>query len=217
MEKFCSGWSVEAGRVILSQPYGDWRVERVNYWSSVPELMQAPYRAFSSKNQGPKVICSRNFDLAKNRHPPTLFSHVSSLCHHHRSPKKYQVQNNGNGGRSCPPVWPSCVNWGGWDALILSSIHPPPWLATLHQSCSSCTPNWWGSTSTKAKEAWAPRVHLSSQHLATSHEEVALVYSLNIVVQFQTNPNYTFWAVKWYFWSKFNKQIENRLKTACWQ
>ena len=98
MEKFCSGWSVEARRVILSQPYGDWRVERVNYWSSVPELMQAPYRAFSSKNQGPKVICSRNFDLAKNRHPPTLFSHVSSLCHHHRSPEKYQVQNNGNGG-----------------------------------------------------------------------------------------------------------------------
>ena len=81
-----------------------------------------------------------------------------------------------------------------------------PWLATLHQSCSSCTPNWWGSTSTKAKEAWAPRVHLSSQHLATSHEEVALIYSLNIVVQFQTNPNYTFRAVKWYCWSKFNKK-----------
>ena len=139
MEKFCSGWSVEARRVILSQPYGDWRVERVNYWSSVPELMQAPYRAFSSKNQGPKVICSRNFDLAKNRPPPTLFSHVSSLCHHHRSPKKYQVQNNGNGGRSCPPVWPSCVNWGGWDALILSRIqlatlacHSPPILQQLH-------------------------------------------------------------------------------------
>ena len=87
-----------------------------------------------------------------------------------------------------------------------------PWLATLHQSCSSCTPNWWGSTSTKAKEAWAPRVHLSSQHLATSHEEVALVYSLNIVVQFQTNPNYTFWAVKWYFWSKFNKKNRKSIK-----
>ena len=156
----------------------------------------------------PKIRVRRSFvqETLIWQKTDTLPPSSLSLCHHHRSPKKYQVQNNGNGGRSCPPVWPSCVNWGGWDALILSSIHPPPWLATLHQSCSSCTPNWWGSTSTKAKEAWAPRVHLSSQHLATSHEEVALVYSLNIVVQFQTNPNCTFWAVKWYFWSKFNKK-----------
>ena len=114
--------------------------------------MQAPYRDSSPKMLGPKVPLLIFDPAAKTWPPPSCPLHVSSLNpssarlpkrvpsvkdvwlppKEHwvwkKSLKEYQV---GKKLLSRLLVAPSCVNWGGEDALILSSssIHSWPGLA----------------------------------------------------------------------------------------